>query len=236
MKQFRIHTALLLLTLLYAGCKPPVGGEGQLVKQSRDAGSFRKIELNFSARVTVIIADSTSVVVVAQRNLQEYIETKVEGETMVIGTSRMIKATKPVEIVMTCRPQEGLTVNGSGEIHVINPFKTENLNLEINGSGEIHANVHTRKTESDINGSGDLFLQGKSEIHSLEINGSGKLKAPEFSVEKYNIKINGSGDAEVHADSKLTVKLTGSGNIEYTGQPDIESEVIGSGELKKKNN
>ncbi|MBK9320671.1 MAG: DUF2807 domain-containing protein [Bacteroidetes bacterium] len=236
MKNHLQHFVILLLIFFVSACMPSVSGEGDLVKQSREVEGFQKIELNLTARVTVIIADTTSVVVVAQPNLQEYIDTKNEGETLVIRSSRSLKATKPIEIVMTCPAQEALTINGSGDIFIINPFKIEKLNLDINGSGEIHAHINTRKIVTNINGSGDVFLKGNAEMHAAEINGSGKIKAEELEVEKYQIQINGSGDADIHATSKLSVKLTGTGNITYSGQPAIESEIIGSGELKKNNN
>lgn len=235
MKHYSSFLLLISFCLLFTSCKRSITGEGALVKQNRTDIAFDKIELDIPAKVTVIIADSTSIVVVAQQNLQEYIVTKSEGDALVISASRSIKPTKPIEIVMTCPPMKGLTVNGSGEIFIINSFKTEKLNLEINGSGDIHAFVNTNKIISNINGSGDLHLKGKGDIHTLEINGSGKLNAGELVVENYKIKINGSGDADVNVTSKLSVKITGSGNVRYKGQPDIENEIIGSGELKKGN-
>lgn len=235
MRNTASYFILLLLSALMSACKMPVNGEGKLVKQSRETESFSKIELSIPARVTVIIADSSSIVVVAQPNLQEYILTEKKGETLTIESSRLLKPTKPVEIIITCSPQEALTVNGSGEIFIINSFKSEKLRLIINGSGEIHAHVNARKIISEINGSGDVYLDGDAEVHSLEINGSGKMFAENMITEKYNIEINGSGDAKIHASSKLDVKLTGSGDIRYKGQPKIESEIIGSGEVRKIN-
>ncbi len=234
MKNRPVTFLFLFLVLLLSACKPPVKGEGPLVKQSREVPSFIKTELNIPARVSVIITDSTSLVVVAQANLQEYIHTKTKGETMVISTSRMLKPTKPVEIIITCPAQEALSINGSGDIHIINPYKTERLNLEINGSGDIHANVHARKIITEINGSGDLHLSGKAENHTVVVNGSGKINAEDLITEKYSIKINGSGDADIHAASKLSAKVNGSGKVRYKGQPSIDSEILGSGEVKKK--
>ena len=73
MKNHLQHFVILLLIFFVSACMPSVSGEGDLVKQSREVEGFQKIELNLTARVTVIIADTTSVVVVAQPNLQEYI-------------------------------------------------------------------------------------------------------------------------------------------------------------------
>ncbi len=233
MKDHRNFFTLAALMALLSACQLSITGEGNLVKQNRRTAPFRKIELNIPARVTIIIADSSSVVVVAQKNLQEYILTKNEGETMNIESSRRLQPTKPIEIVMTCSPQEALTINGSGDIFIVNSFKSDKLRISINGSGDVHAHLNTRKIISEINGSGDIFLDGKSENHNLEINGSGKLMAENLITEKYDIEINGSGDANVHATSKLSVKLTGSGEINYLGQPKIDSQIIGSGELKR---
>ena len=234
MKKLQNLFYLILWTLSLISCRPAIKGEGNIVKEERDQQDFTKIELDLSANVTIFIADSFSVLVCAQPNLLEYIETNLEKSTLEIRSDRNIKGTKPIDIIITCPSLEALNINGSGDIKVINPFTTKEIRFEITGSGNIYANLNAETIQSEINGSGEIHLMGRSADHRLEINGSGDAYTADMEAEKCRVTINGSGDAEVYATSRLIAKIVGSGNITYSGQPELTTEITGSGEIKKK--
>ena len=50
-------------------------------------------------------------------------------------------------------------------------------------------------------------------------------------LEKADVTISGSGDAEVTVSDDLDVKITGSGDVYYKGNPDLDVNITGSGEV-----
>ena len=237
MKRTR-YTSLLGLALIYllsSSCNSTVIGEGELRKESRKIGSFNKLALNINAHVSIIIADSNSIVLVAQANILENIELKSKGRSLLIHSKQSLKTDKPIEIIMTCSAPEALEINGAGEIEIINPYKIEKSTFIINGSGDIKARPHSQQIKSTINGSGDLELKGEAEDHKIQINGSGDLKASELIVQNYRIDINGSGKVFIHVESKLNVNIMGSGDVNYIGDPEINSKITGKGEINRAN-
>lgn len=231
--QHLLFSFIFSLGLLQMGCKQPIIGEGELIKESRIIKGFSKLSLNISAHVSIIVADTNSAVIVAQSNIVENIEFKLKNKTLVIQSNRILKTEEPIEIIITCTQLEGLEINGSGKIVIINPYRTQKANYTINGSGNIEAKVNSSEIKSKINGSGDLLLQGQTLSHKIQINGSGDLKAIDLNAKNYDITINGSGNAAIAVSEKLDVSIVGSGDITYSGNPIIESNVTGSGKIKK---
>lgn len=234
--QHILFSLIFCMGLLQTGCKRPIIGEGELIKESMGIESFYKLSLNIPAHVSILVSDSNSAVIVAQENIVEHIELKVKNNSLVIQSDRLLKTDKPIEILITCTRLEGLEINGSGKIVIINPYRTQKANYTINGSGDIEAKVMAREIKSKINGSGDLLLLGEVENHKIQINGSGDLKAVELNSKNYDININGSGNADIAVSEKLDVSIVGSGDITYLGDPAIESNITGSGKIKKNKN
>ncbi len=225
---------LLLALLFLTACKQSIIGEGPLVKQVRTIGEFNELELDMSAKVTFIVADSFYMGIAAQENLLDNIKTNLQGEKLEISSRHGFTTNKPIEIIMTLPSLKAITVNSSGEVIGINTLHGDNLDLKIVGSGDIKLNLDMKKTDIRINGSGDVKLKGTSLTAITQINGSGNLEAEELITEKTKIAINGSGDAAVHATGKLNAKIIGSGDIIYSGEPTVITEITGSGDVKKR--
>jgi hypothetical protein len=223
------------IILLTSSCLHTTVGTGPAITETREISPFTELTLDIPANITLVIADTLTCVVTAQKNIAELIEFKQKGNVLRINSKNNFNSTAPVEIVLSASQIERLTVNGSGDIHVINTIKADELKLNINGSGDISASIAAVKLSSQINGSGDLVLSGKAGSNDATINGSGNIKANSLSVDDYTINIKGSGDAEIDANTSLNARLIGSGNITYTGAPAVKSEITGSGDISKTN-
>lgn len=226
------YTAAALVLLLSA-CKETIHGDGPLVKQTRTPGEFAKLELDIPAHITYIVADSVSMTIASEQNIIDNIITEVDGRTLEIKSDKDLEPSRPIEIIMTIRTLEGITLNGSGKIRGINTLSGKEIRLNINGSGDIAGRFDFRMIRTEINGSGDAQLQGKCEEQRIDINGSGNYCAEGRQSDVCMVEISGSGDADVNVMTKLSADVVGSGNVRYAGEPSISTNVTGSGEVKK---
>jgi|TARA_A100001011_G_scaffold393106_1_gene482146 hypothetical protein len=61
-----------------------------------------------------------------------------------------------------------------------------------------------------------------------------KLLLVVFNAENAKIRISGSGDAQLVANSHLNARISGSGDIQYKGSPnEVDVKVSGSGSITK---
>lgn len=218
--------------LFIISCKQSIVGEGPMQVESRAVSGFTKIILDIPADVTVVVADSFNCVVTAQPNILKIVKTEVSGNELKISSDYSINESK-ISMVIALPGINGMAINGSGNIKMLNIIKSEDLKLGINGSGDMYVNAETDKLKCHINGSGSCYMRGSSKSVETKINGSGDFHGFPFLCIEGEIEINGSGDAEVAVTDVLKTSIHGSGNIEYKGSPHISSEIKGSGTIKK---
>jgi hypothetical protein len=93
--------------------------------------------------------------------------------------------------------------------------------------------VDAPEINAETNGSGDIDLKGSAKSWTGEIHGSGNIRAMDLESDDATIKIYGSGNADVFANSRLDVHVAGSGDVNYKGNAQISSSIAGSGRVRK---
>jgi lipopolysaccharide export system protein LptA len=211
-----------------------IRGEGNLVTENRDPGSFNGIKLSIPGNVVITQGSVTQAKIQAQQNLQRYIKTNVRKGRLEITSDECFGENKGITVFVTVPEIQYLSIDGSGSISSDSTLNVSKLELVINGSGDIDLSATAELVYCGIKGSGNVDLKGSSKQQFIRINGSGNYNAFTFPSDYAEIEINGSGDAEIFALSKLRADIQGSGNIYYKGNPDVKSSIHGSGNIERK--
>jgi hypothetical protein len=212
---------------------------GQTVKESRDLPVFENVALAFSGDVYITQGSQQHVEIEAAESAMEIIETKVDGNTLVLKTKNGHWHDLGKVNVYITMPEIGkLSISGSGDIICESSIKTNEIDLSISGSGSLRiANLAFQEITADITGSGNMSLKGKGDPGELDvtITGSGSLKAEELSIGEATVTITGSGSATVNVIKELETNITGSGSVFYKGNPIINANATGSGKTRSIN-
>lgn len=204
-------------------------------KETRDVGTFESIGLGISADLYLTQGSKTELILEAEADILERIETDVKnGKLRIYFEKWRTLRYKRVKIYITTPTINGLSVSGSGDIIAQTPIETDNISFSISGSGSINIeDLVTGDVGSSISGSGTIQLGGSESVASLDlsISGSGKLVAENLEVEEFSGRISGSGSCKVFVTSTLDVSISGSGNVYYRGNPVIDARISGSGEV-----
>ncbi|MGB3619334.1 MAG: head GIN domain-containing protein [Catalinimonas sp.] len=226
--------APLLLVACYFEPLNCVSGKGEEVERTFALNDFESISLDVAARVFVTVDTTHQVVVRAQQNVIDELNLRVRGGELGIGRGRCINRSSGIEVLVTMPTVEGLTVNGSGEIRAETPFVSEELRLGVSGSGSIRVDTDALMISSNITGSGNIDLSGTADSHKIDISGSGSVRAFDLITARTEVRISGSGDADVNVSDLLEVDITGSGSVTYEGTPQVDSRVTGSGRVRRR--
>jgi Putative auto-transporter adhesin, head GIN domain len=229
---------LLLGSLLTSSCGirgKRVRGNGNVKTDQRNVSGFQAVQSNGDFDVYVSTGPE-SVKIEGEDNLLPYIETSVEGGLLKITTKSgyWLKSERGVKVYVSAPQYSKIESNGAGDI--IGQSKitgSSKLELEVNGSADIKAEVDAPEVSAHLRGSGDATLSGETKTFSGEILGSGNIKAFDLKSEETNVKIVGSGDADVFSSVKLDVSVAGSGDVRYKGGAQVNSHIAGSGGVKK---
>ncbi|MGX5817800.1 head GIN domain-containing protein [Chitinophaga lutea] len=232
----KILLSCLVLPLFLAGCGETVSGSRNVAKEDRQLEKFARVSLAGSMDIYVTKGDSYNVTIEAEDNLLPLIETRVEGDELVVRFRRNthVRTHRDVKVYVTTPELEGVDLSGSGDIELKSFFTSSTrMALSISGSGDIKGSFNAPATSIDIAGSGNAQLSGQTRDLSIDIAGSGECRSEDLLSETVNINIAGAGSVRVHASRSIKANIVGSGDVYYKGEPTIETSKIGSGSVKK---
>ena len=232
-----IATGLALSTGAHAWTWGPgstVEGSGKIVEDNRSVPVFQKLRLDGGFDVRVQIGGPVRVVVRADDNLLPLIATRVEGDTLVVGTERdqNVHSRGKVLVTVTVPALSAAAVRGSGDLS-IDGASGGPFDLALSGSGDVRmGGANLSRLSASLAGSGDIRLQGRADTASFSIAGSGDIHAAGLQTRSTKVSIAGSGDAEVQASELLDVNIAGSGDVRYAGSPRLQRQLAGSGDVR----
>ena len=239
MKKFLLPLFLGAFGTIFTSCEDTfcVNGSGPIEQREFTVADFHSIEVQTTATVYLTQNSNSTLPVEArgQSNVLDELDIYVSNGTLVIGARECFNTDEELVIFVDFDEIQEFELNSSAEIIGTNIFETDDLELSINGSGRIDLELLADDIESFISGSGLLVLQGECDDHDIEIAGSGFIDSFELQSNDTDIRISGSGSAQVYVMDALNVLITGSGSVFYKGFPDISATITGSGSLVNNN-
>jgi hypothetical protein len=237
MKKLVVFLSLGLI--IFSSCRlvngERVKGSGNVVTDNRTVTGFSGVESYGSFDVHVSTGNH-AVKMEGEDNILAHIETFVDGDILKIRTRKgfWLQPDREVKVYVTAPSFRRVYSNGSGNIIGQNKITgTGKLELGVNGSADINLEVDAPEVSADINGSGNANLKGQTKLFRSQVLGSGNVRALELMSEETNVKIMGSGNADVYSSVKLNVDVAGSGDVRYKGGAQVNSHIAGSGGVKK---
>lgn len=214
-----------------------ITGSGVVKTDTRSIGSFHSVVLAVHAKLKINQGDGGSVSITGDDNIVPLVQAVVEDGALTIRWvekgSYSTRFRNDLEIVVSAKNIDALTIDGSGEIQV-DRLKTPKLNATIHGSGDIGvAALDADSLAATIKGSGSITAAGRADALEVSVAGSGELLAAKLQSSRAKVDLHGSGEATLRARDELKAVIAGSGQINYYGKPKLSSEVAGSGRIRQ---
>jgi hypothetical protein len=231
-KIFILHYSyVLLITLIFTGCNRCEDGSGNVISMTRNVPSFSSVKILGSFFVTVKKDSISKIEVITDDNIQPYVLTYVNGNTLTVETNyrKCVKKSTIMRINISVPLYEKIELRGSGNIAGIDTIEGDHMQISLEGSGNIRMILKANNLNADIDGSGHMELYGTSNTMTESVDGSGFIEAFGLSTNTANAHVSGSGLIQIHVVNSLNATVEGSGNITYTGNPLVNSSVDGSG-------
>ena len=229
-----IGASIIVLFVFISSCSNCIKGEGDPVVKILDIAPFIAIHITGSTEVNISQGMEQRVEIKAPENIIQLLKTSVVNNTWEIAFEECVR-TGTLEINIITPDINAITITGSGNVKSGNNLNVTQMKISAEGSGDVDLLLNCREITTSIAGSGDVKLAGSTTNHQINISGSGNVNAFDFASVVTKIKIEGSGNAMVHATEQIEGSISGSGNIEYkdTGARVI-SDIQGSGDIVKK--
>lgn len=240
----KILMAVVAMTLLAATASANVNSEGeQRVEERRSLKGFERIEQQGSIDVKYQQGSTFSVVVRAPRSVVKKVQTRVEGNKLIVGVkgeSRIVRfgwsKSDDVTVYVTSPDLIGVELRGSGDFECKTHLDTDCLDISVKGSGDMDFyDIICDKINVSLVGSGDVDIRKVvTQQSDIQLVGSGDVKVSQQQSKLTRIALKGSGDIKVNCRNcgRVESKLLGSGDITLTGDVSThQSTKRGSGDL-----
>lgn len=216
-----------------------VKGNGNMVTKERNLDEYDEVAVAGSFDVVLVSGKEGKVIIEAEENLIEYIETEnvgsklkirvKKGYNIVPGNGKKILVTVPFTDISK------VSLAGSGDVYTKNTIMATQFSAALAGSGDLILEVDATNIEGSIAGSGDIVLKGKTDNFECSVAGSGDFDAFALNAGNIEVSVSGSGNANVNCNGgTLKSRIAGSGNVTYKGEPaKTDSKVVGSGNFRK---
>ena len=229
-----LFVAILFLTFGNAQKHGKVTGDGNVITDSREVGSFDNIGVSGSFDVDLVKGKEGKIDIKIEKNLLPYLITEVKDGELKIkwksGTN--IRTKKGVELTVYFKDINGVALSGSGDIVSKDLIKADNFDVRVSGSGDINLHLDVNKLHAKVSGSGDLDFKGSASNFEASVSGSGDIEAYGLQTNTADIKVSGSGGMTLSVKNELYARVSGSGDISYKGNPSKEDvKVSGSGNV-----
>lgn len=229
--------SLAFLFMASVGCtyaSHGIHGDGDVVKQERSVSPFNGIEVGGAFEVYLTQGDKESLVVEADENLLDIIETEVHGNTLKIRTTKDIKNPKELNVYITFKELKSLDVSGACELHGENKFNLGDLDLDCSGASNVMLKFSASEVGMDCSGASKVELYGIAESLDLDLSGASNLDASELEVKVCNADVSGASHGKLFVTGELSADVSGAANLKYKGDAHLKDhDVSGAGSLKK---
>ena len=235
-----------------------IQGNGQTVERQRSVGTYKALSVRNGLDVEISGDLTEGIIVVADENLQEYVETKVEDGTLKItmkhGYGYRFNGKSPKVIVPNMGQLTAISVSGGSDVYTKNTtlqgdvlsiacsggsdFKGEinvkTLDVACSGGSDFNASVEAEQCDLAISGGSDGDLSGYANVCSVSVSGGSDFKAHRFVTKDCDLSVSGGSDVDVHCTERLSAKVGGGSDVIYTGDCTVTMSVDKSSSLKKK--
>jgi hypothetical protein len=232
----KISVALLLAIALISlnSCRKVVG-HGPVVTENRTVSNFTAISFGVPGDLYYTQDSIYKIEIEAQENILREIETYTSGNELKIRVRNHVnfESREDIRINVSAPSVSGLSLSGSGNIKVLQPYRPSNARLDVSGSGTMTINqLETNNIDVSVSGSGELLVfNGNSKHEDADISGSGRIDFLGIITNTAHTHISGSGYIKLYVTQELYSKISGSGTVFYKGNPVVNSTISGSGQV-----
>jgi hypothetical protein len=230
------NITLLAIFFLLAGCDSlrTVRGTGDMANEVREVSDFSAVHLAGVGTLIVDFGEKEDLRIEAEDNLLPYLESEVEGDTLILGAREGVNVlpTQAIFYYLTVSDLEEIGVSGLGNVDTPR-LEGRDVTINVSGGGDIDVEeVQADSLDVFISGLGDIKIGGgEAAVQDVEISGGGNYNARELVGDDVSVSISGLGSADVWAREKLDVEISGGGTVNYAGRPHVTQNISGLGEV-----
>lgn len=237
-KQIQLIGIFAFLTFVLSSCwfmGPSVKGNGNVTEEVRQVAEFDQIHVSRGMNVYVSQGSPAKVVVIADNNLHEVIETKVEGGILKVYVNENIRWAKEKKVMVTVEKLSGVQTTSGSNVWSQNQIMSENLELKASSGANLTMDVNAKYLKADCSSGANIKLSGLAKEAELETSSGANLKGKELKADNCKMRASSGGNVSSTVNGRLEAHASSGGNVVYFGEPtETDVNTSSGGNIHKK--
>lgn len=212
-----------------------VNGNGNVTTEDRAVTSdFTEVKGSSGLDIYINEGSENKIVVEADENLQENIETEIQNGRLTISCVKSIGRSKSKKVYVTYVSLNHISSSSGADIIVNSVLKNEHITLDASSGSEIEVEVFAKEITIETSSGADVKVSGKATTLLASSSSGSEIKARELMVVNCNADASSGADITVNTKEKLQTEATSGGTIKYYGNPSaITNDESRSGNVRK---
>jgi len=237
-KQIQLIGIFAFLSILLSSCwflGPSVKGNGNVTEEVRQVAEFDQINVSRGMNVYISQGSPAKVVVIADNNLHEVIETRVEGGTLKVYVNENIRWAKEKKVMVTVEKLSGLESTSGSNVWSQNQIMSENLEMKATSGANITLDVNAKYLKAGCSSGANIRISGLAKEAELGTSSGANLKGEELKAENCKMRASSGGNVSSTVNGRLEAKASSGGNVVYYGEPtETDVNTSSGGNIHKK--
>jgi hypothetical protein len=227
---------------LLAGCTFTTGsvitGSGRATTQEYDFSDFTKVSISSAFQSEVTQGDGYSVAVTVDDNLVEYLDVRVEGDTLRIGLkpiARLGFGNMTLRAEITMPDLRGLDLSGATRTQLSGFSNTSPAEIEVSGASQVRGDITTGEMRIRASGASTVDINGSTGRLDVEASGASTVRLDNFASTDTTVNASGASNITVNASGTLTGEASGASTVNYVGDPQsVRVDTSGSSNVRQR--
>lgn len=209
---------LLLVVLTFLACDDDnnLRGSGNVITEARDHFGFRRIDVEDALNFTVTFGPAHSVVVRADDNLIDRLQTSSSGDLLRVGLA------------------SGSYNNATFEITIVTPELVELVQSDAT-SGSVSGFLGVDRLRLEVNDASNLEFEGSTSTLELICEDASRIRAFDLTAANAEVRVRDASNVELTVTNELTGQVRDASTLSYRGQPSIDVSVSDASQLRNAN-
>jgi len=210
------------LSIILSSCwflGPSIRGNGNVKEEVRQVGQFDQISVSRGMDVYITQGSPAKVVVIADSNLHEVIETEVKGNVLEITVKENIRWAKEKKVVVTIPKLSGVVATSGSGVWSQTPIVSENLKLHASSGANLTMEFIANQLNVDCSSGANITLKGSAKVAEMEASSGANLKAQSLKADDCTMHASSGGNVSATVVVKLDAHASSGGNVVYYGEP-----------------
>ncbi len=211
----------IFLALGISSCifTPTIKGNGNVVEQERNLSDFDEIKVSRGMNVYITQGNETKVVIKADENLLEVIETEVVGDVLEVKATSNIRNAKEKNVFVTLPEVESIKASAGSNVYSENEISSKSLDISASAGSNLHLSIKTGEVSVRASAGSNINLEGEAESFYGKASAGSNIKAGELQTSSTEAKASAGANIWISTKNKLQANASSGGNVFYTGDP-----------------